>query len=321
MNPVAAIFDSIVLYRYSLVLALAAAAGICFFLACCSYVEIPFIRASAAVLTALVLSLPLSRLVYWYARPDSFASFTQAIRSSGTESCALAGVLAGCALSAILTGGHSGRRTMLDCMSVAGCGAIALGRLGCFFTETDRGQIMVHLTDLPWAYPVANASGFPEFRFATFVFQAAAAAVLGILLAVVFSKRKQPGNVTALFLLLYSASQVILDSTRYDSLYLRSNGFVSIVQLLAAAALAAVLILLSVRTVKILGMKFWMILLWVSLVVLFGCTGFAEYYVQRHGQEAVAAYSAMSGCLICIGLLGLLLWHLSQGPRPKTANE
>ena len=60
MNPVAAILDSIVLYRYSLILALASAAGICFFLSCCAHVQIPFQKASAAVLTAVILSLPLA---------------------------------------------------------------------------------------------------------------------------------------------------------------------------------------------------------------------------------------------------------------------
>ena len=66
MHSVAAIFDSLVLYRYSLILALAAGTGICFFLACCTYVQIPSRRASACALAAVLLSLPLSRLIYWY---------------------------------------------------------------------------------------------------------------------------------------------------------------------------------------------------------------------------------------------------------------
>lgn len=312
MNQVAAIFDSVVLYRYSLVLALAGAAGVCFFMACCSHAQIPSGRAATAALMAVVLSLLLSRLVYWYGRPDSFDSLSQALTTPSTENFALAGALAGCSLAALLLGGRGGRKKMLDCMSVAGCGAISLGRLGCFFTATDRGQIMTRLTGLPWAYPVANASGQLEYRFATFLFQSAVAAALAVFLAVVFSKKKRPGDVTMLFILVYSASQVILDSTRYDSLYLRSNGFVSLVQILTAVALALMLVLLCVRAVKVRGRKSWMIPLWFSLAALFGGAGYMEYYVQRHGREAAFAYSIMGACLVCIVALGLLLWCISQ---------
>ena len=38
-----------------------------------------------------------------------------------------------------------------------------------------------------------------------------------------------------------------------------------------------------------------------------GCGGFMEYYVQRRGNEAVFAYSVMSGCLAGIVILTLLI--------------
>lgn len=309
MYPVFAILDSLVLYRYSLVLALAAAAGTCFFMACCSYQDIPPRRAAIVALYAVLLSLPLSRLVYWYGRPDSFASFAQVFTSPATTNFALAGTFAGCILSACMPGNRGNRRKILDCMSVAGCAAISLGRLGCFFTETNRGQIMSSLTGLPWAYPVANASGQLEYRFATFLFQAVIAAALGIFLAVVFfRKRSRDGDVTLLFVLCYSASQVILDSTRYDSLYLRSNGFISMVQVLSAVALVSVLVILCVRAIKVQGFRKWMVPSLVMLPVLLGCAGYMEYYVQRHGREAGFAYSIMGSCLAGIVILGLLFW-------------
>ena len=310
MNSVAAILNSLVLYRYSLILALAGAAGICFFMACCSHAQIPVFQASMAAFLAVALSLPLARLFYWYGRPDRFPSLFQAITSPDTEAFALSGAMAGCILAAFLSGRQ---KKMLDCMCIAGCGAIALGRLGCFFTKTDRGQIMVRLTSFPWAYPVTNVSGQLEYRFATFAFQAAVAAALGIFLAVLFFRKKpRSGDTTSLFLLFYSASQVILDSTRYDSLYLRSNGFVSMVQVFSAAALVSVLVFLCIRTAKRLGWKAWMIPLWISLTVLFALTGYMEYYVQRHGRAAAFAYSIMGSCLAALVGLGLLLWHLSR---------
>lgn len=318
MNPVAAILDSIVLYRYSLILALASAAGICFFLACCTHVQIPFQKSSAAVFMAVILSLPLARLVYWYGRPDSFSSFFQVLTSPATESFALAGVVAGCFLAAVIGGGQEYRKQMLDCMAVAGCSAIALGRLGSFFTDTDRGQVMTQLTGLPWAYPVANISGQLEYRFATFLFQAAVAGALGIFLAAIFRRKKyRQGDLFLLFTLCYSASQVILDSTRYDSLYLRSNGFISMVQVFSAIALVVVLVILCIRTKKALGFRGWMVPLWASLAALFGCAGYMEYYVQRHGREAAFSYSIMGFCLLCMIGLGLMLWKWSRNAEKE----
>ena len=318
MNPVAAILGSLILYRYSLILALAAAAGICFFMACCSYVQIPPRRAAAVVLSSVCLSLPLSRLVYWYGRPDSFASLSRALTAPFTTNFALAGAFAGCIVSAVAFGGRNNRRRILDSMSVAGCWTISLGRLGCFFTETDRGQIMTYFTGLPWAYPVENASGQLEYRFATFLFQALAAALLGVFLTTVFLRKKaRQGDVSVLFFLCYSASQVILDSTRYDSLYLRSNGFVSLVQVLSAAALLGSIILLCVRNLKSRGFRFWMVPLWMILSALFVGAGYMEYYVQRHGREAVFAYSVMGSCLAVTVIIGLFLWRLSRSPATE----
>ncbi len=313
MNPVAAILDFCVLYRYSLILSFSAGASICFFMACCSYIRIPSHRAAAAALTAVLLSLPLSRLAYWYGRPDSFSSLSQALTAPYTEALALTGVMTGAVLSALIMSGNGNRKKMLDCMSIAGCAGLFLGRLGCFFTEKDRGQIMAHFTTLPWAYPVANTSGHLEYRFATFLFQAAAAAVLGAILALIFFRKKtRHGDVAILFVLFYSASQIILDSTRYDSLYLPSNGFISIVQVLSAVALGLVILFLNIRAVRTLGCKGWMLPLWISLVPIFGGVGYMEYYVQRHGRDAAFAYSAMGIYLAAIVDIGLLLWYLTQ---------
>lgn len=313
MNSVAAILDSFVLYRYSLILALASGAAVCYFMACCSYVEIPSLRSSACALAAILFSLPLSRLIYWYERPNGLPSYWLTLTSASTEVFALSGVFFGCILAALIFGGIGNRKKILDCMSVSGCAGLALGRLGCFFTSMNRGQIMIHRMELPWAYPVVTAFGQVEYRFATFLFQAGIAALLGIFLAVLFFRKKtRSGELSILFLLFYCASQIILDSTRYDSLSLRSNGFVSLVQILSALGLVIVLVYLCIRTIRIFGWKSLMIPLWSVLMALLAGVGYMEYYVQRHGREAVLAYTAMSSCLAGIVSIGLLLWYLLQ---------
>ena len=104
---------------------------------------------------------------------------------------------------------------------------------------------------------------------------------------------------------------MVLDSTRYDSLFFRSNGFVSVVQVLGALGLALAVIVFSRRMVKARGMRAWMIFLWLAIAGLIGGAGYMEYYVQRRGNEALFAYSVMSACLLAIVCLTLVIRNLA----------
>lgn len=317
MNSVAFLWNTATVYWYSVVLALAICAGICLFMACCLHAGLSGTKAAAAALLSVVLGGLFGRLLYWNCRADSFETLVQALTTPAAGCFALAGGFFGCTVSAAVVNRRNPELLpMLDCMSIAGCAAIALGRLGNFFTAADRGQIAADLTWLPWAYPVQNsASGLPEYRFATFLFQALVCLVLlAVLLWLFFSPKQRytNGDLTALFLLVYGASQVLLDSTRYDSLYLRSNGFVSMVQILAAVALAGGIGYFSWRGVKTGGVRRWMIPVWVLIAGFFGCAGYMEYYVQRHGRLSFFCYSVMEHCLVGIVVLSILLWRSAQ---------
>lgn len=317
MNPVAFLLNTTTVYWYSVVLALAVCAGICMFLACCLQNGIPGNKAALAALLSVVLGALLGRLLYWNCRADSFESLLQALTTPAAGCFALAGGFLGCILAALAVNRLTpALPAMLDCMSIAGCGAIFLGRLGNFFSASDRGQIVADLTWLPWAYPVQNsASGLPEYRLATFLFQSLVVLVLLAVLLWLFFRKKDhlaDGDLTALFLLVYGASQVLLDSTRYDSLYLRSNGFVSMVQILAAVALAGGIGYFSWKAVKARGVQKGTVVLWVLIAGLFGCAGYMEYYVQRHGRLAFFCYSVMEHCLVGIVVLSIVLWRKSR---------
>ena len=130
------------------------------------------------------------------------------------------------------------------------------------------------------------------------------------------------GDTTLLFLICYGASQVILDSTRYDSLFFRSNGFVSIVQVLGACAIGFPTIWLSIRLVKQRGFKLWYIGLWLAWAALMGLGGYMEYYVQRHGDRAVFAYSLMGAALVALVALGIAIWYLAEkAPKKEILSE
>lgn len=315
MERIAFIFGSTFIYWNSVVLTLAAGTAICIFLA--FYLpEGQGNAAAVAVPMALVLSLFFGRLIHWYFRPDSYTGFLKAVTDYTSGGYALPGCFAACGLTAgILRLLRLEREPLrlLDAMSLGGCAGIAVGRLACFFSPADRGQLLQNLRTLPFAYPVNNVvTGAPEYRLATFVIQAMATALIfGGLTAFTLSVRRRRGDAALLFLLLYGLSQAVLDSTRYDSLFLRSNGFVRVTQLLSAAALTAVSAVFSVRMGKTRGFRWWYVPLWLLMLALLGGAGYMEYYVQRHGDRALFAYASMTACLGTFAALSLLTYRAS----------
>lgn len=326
MERIAFIFGENFVYWSAIILTLATASAACVFVALYLGKSGKGAAAALAVPLSLVLSLVLARFMHWYCRSDSYDSFLRAMTDYSSGGYALMGVFGGCFLAALLLRLlHMTKDLpeMLDCMCLAGSLGIAVGRLSSFFNSSDRGQIVEGMTELPWIYPVTNAvSGAVEYRLATFVIQAMAAGGIFLVLLVFYLAGNcrgtlKSGDTTLLFLLCYGASQVVLDSTRYDSLFFRSNGFVSIVQVLGALGMALAILLFSRRMVKVRGFRAWQIGLWVLIAALIGGAGYMEYHVQRHGDQAVFAYSVMSACLTAVVLLTLLIRGL--GARRKTA--
>lgn len=329
MDRIAFIINGTFLYWTSIVLTLAVAVAVCFFLALYLWKSGKMVAGAVVVPVAMVLSLIFGRLMHWYSSANSYASYLSAITDYSSGGYALTGVFAGCAIAAALVRVmHLTRNLpeMLDCMCLAGSAGIAVGRLSSFFNASDRGQIAESVQSLPWVYPVTNAvSGAVEYRLATFLIQAMAAGLLFAVLVIFYiaGNRRgtlKNGDTSLIFLLCYGASQVVLDSTRYDSLFFQSNGFVSIVQVLGALAIGLAITTFSVRLVKNRGFKIWYLCLWIPLAALIGGAGYMEYYVQRHGNEAVFAYSVMSGCLGAVVVVTLVL-RLLAGKKPPQTEE
>ena len=320
MDKIAFYSGSTAIYWNSVILTLAAATAICFFLAFYLGKSGNGAAGFAVVPVSIVLSLVFARFFHWYCQSDSYTDFTAAMTNLAEGGYALMGVFLGCILAAVVTRIvclHRNLPEMLDAMSIAACAGMAVGRLSALFNASDRGQVLVNFRSLPIAYPVNNAvSGAVEYRLATFALQSMVALVLFIGLTVFYNKgqkrgKLRDGDTCLLFLLFYGASQVVLDSTRYDSLFFRSNGFVSVVQVLGAVALVLAMILFSRRMVKARGFRAWQIFLWLLIGIAIGGAGYMEYYVQRRGNEALFAYSVMSGCLLFVILLTLLIRFLA----------
>ena len=326
MNKIAFYIDSSPIYWNSVVLTLAAATAICFFLAFYLGKSGNGAAGFAVIPVSVALSLVCARFFHWYCQSDSYTGFYVAMTNYAEGGYALMGVFLGCLLAAVITRIvclHRNLPETLDAMSLAACAGMAVGRLSALFNASDRGQVLVNFRSLPIAYPVNNAvSGAVEYRLATFALQAIVALILFIGLTLFYNQGRKrgklrDGDTCLIFLLLYGASQVVLDSTRYDSLFFRSNGFVSVVQVLGAAALVLAILLFSRRMVKARGFRAWQIFLWLFIGIAMGCAGYMEYYVQRRGNEALFAYSVMSGCLAVVIALTLLIRGLAVSVERK----
>lgn len=316
MERIAFIIGHTYLYWSSIILLLAGMAAVCLFLSLYLRKKKRILSGLIAVILAAIMSFVLSRLAYWYFRPDSYESMEAALDWIQPGGAALMGVFAGCFLAAVslwLFQLEKDLPDLLDCMSIALCFGIGLGQLSSFFNNAGRGMTVGIGWGLPWAVSTLNpVSGAMEHRFASFLIQAMAAGVLFLVLLVFYLVGKgKRGDTTLLFLLVYGASQVVLDSTRYDSLYLRSNGFVSAVQVLGAAGILLAALVFAVRLVRAGGWKKWHALLWLGQAACLGLAGYMEYHVQRHGNQALFAYSTMSGALAGVIILILATRHLA----------
>jgi len=329
MEKIAFISGGIFIYWSSIILALAALAAITVFAAVYLAKSDDLVGASVTVPLAMVASIVLSRLIHWYCRSDAYESMAAALTDYTKGGYALMGIfLATLVVAALLRLFRVVKNLlqMYDSMAIGAGVGIAVGRLASLFNASDRGMALPESVGFPFAFPVTNTvSGVVENRLATFMIQSGIVAALVVLLVLYMviskiAKNKIPdGDVALIFLLAYGASQIVCDSTRYDSLFLRSNGFISVVQILGLVAMVVPIVVFSVRAVKNMGIKKIHFVLWVLILGMMGLAGYMEYYVQRHGNEAAFAYSLMSGGLLAIVLVTLVIRFMGNLAGKKKA--
>ncbi len=336
MNEYALSIGSHVVYWSSVMIVLACAA--CFFL---TYALFTAHGGRAAALwlllpVAVVLSVVLSRFLHWYCHEEQYTGFWKAMTDYSTGSYCMPGVLLGTALAVLvvrLLGFTSNARRLFDCLAPGAALGIGLIRLSCLFTSADRSKILVRrpfFQRLPLASGIQTVSGGTEYRFATFFVQFLAMMVLCLLLLRFFDRRRrwpmkggQPrdGHVALMFLIGYCASELVLDSTRYDASFARFNGFVSIVQILSAVTLLVVLIIYSVRSIRANGLRGYHWLLWIGFWLAVGGTGVLEYLVQRYGNSYLACYSGMSVTCLLIAFVDYRMYLTVCGNKPRRSRE
>ena len=213
----------------------------------------------------------------------------------------------------VLEGIFSGRNLAL----LGAALAVAFIRLSAVFNNSCRGKIAVKaaaLQHLPLASPI-YINGAPDYRFATFFVEfLVMLAAAFVLMRFYFARRSLPmrggessdGHTMRLFLLIFSAAELILDSTRYDSSFMHFNGFVSIVQMVAAITVLIILVHYSRVSIRVngRGARHWA--LWIAFFLSLVCVGLSEYFVQRHGDWYGRCYFAM---FIGVTVMAASVWR------------
>lgn len=323
MENAALILGSLTFSRSGVVLCLAALSGGCAFLGLQRNRRKDLFPAMAVLLFGVLLSLPLSRLIHWYSNTSQYPSFFAALTDYSTGGFVVLGVYAAFLLSALLMYALGAVRklpTLLDDLSCAGMLAASLGKLACLFSPVCRSKFTLEgefFRRLPFMVSSTLSNGTVEWRIATFCLQSIAYFLIFLAAALLFRGRRG-GESFALTLSLAGAVHVVLDSTRYDAAYLRSNGFVSITQIFCLAALLAVAVVFSVRSVKRSGLCGRHFLYWLLWAAFAGVGGYCEYYVQRHGASFLRTYTLMELCFLALFVLNLLLCDFR--PKKKTAS-
>lgn len=313
MNPIAFTLGSHVVYWSSVIIALAVCA--CFTMTCALFTSHGGHSVTVWVLLPLsvLFSVLLGRLLHWYCHIEQYDSFGKAMTDLASGGFVLTGALLGTTLAglAVKAMGLTGNlRRLFDCLAPGAALGIALIRLSALWGDSCRGKIVVErpaLQHLPLAAAVSTVDGGTEYRFATFFVHFLLMLLVFWLLLRFFRKRRrypmkagQPrdGNVALMFLTWYSATELVADSTRYDSSFMPINGFVSLVQVVSGLTLLGVLIVYTVRSVRANGRTPRLWLLWGGFWLSVAGTGVLEYLIQRHGNWYLFCYPAMSLCCL-----------------------
>ena len=319
MNAIALCIGSTVIYWGSLVITLGLLAALLMTL----YLQRAVGGRSAPVLLFMILlllfSVPLCRALHWYCHIEQYESFRAAMTDYDSGSYVLSGALLGAWLAALLAAridrGCSGA-ALLDVFAPGAALAVAFIRLSALFNSSCRSKIVFRsetpaLRHLPLASGVPDTAGKLEYRFATFFVQFLLMLLICWLLLRFFSRRREipmrsgsrEGNTARMFLLYYSACELLMDSTRYDSSFMHFNGFVSMVQMISAVSILGVLVYYSIHWLRADGgrptrrHRRWWIAWFLTLVMV----GMSEYLVQRFGDWYVACYAGMAlGCVLMV---------------------
>ena len=336
MNPVAYLNGDTVIYWSGLIIALGIAAGFLLSYAIWTahtnkgaalWVFLPF---------AIVLSVLFCRLLHFYCHDEQYLSFGDALVNYSSGGFALAGSLLGVFLAALIVKAFKLVRSsaaLLDVIAPGFALSIAFIRLSAFFGTSGRSKFAVStplFRHLPFSVAMVDSAGNVEYRVASFFIEFLLFMAVAILLVLMYYNcrgrsmlppEKKNGHVARIFLVLYSIIEIVIDSTRYDSLtiHFRTSllqklnkfaSFIKLAQVIGAIVLICVLVHYVKMSVKCNGKKWYQFAAVGAFIAATAAAGyFGEYWVQRAPDTAQLRYAIMSLCMIADAVIIYLMYR------------
>ncbi len=257
-----------------------------------------------AALLALPLGLLGARLFYCVARVYYFLEIgLENIPRLWDGGYALWGAAGGVALSAVIAAKREKQPLgkLLDTLAPPAALVIALTRFAEYFSGEGRGFYMDQEAFCFFPVSVYRAD-YGEWNLAVFVWEGVTALVI---LAVLLRGKRKTGDTARLFLLLYSACQILLESLRRDS-YL-SWQFLRVSQLIAALILAGMMVAACRRHGKPAGEGLrrgrLVVVCWCLFVAAIGCCVWLEFAIDKSATLSVDLAHVLEA--VCCAVLGV----------------
>ncbi len=247
----AGVFLGMNIYSYSIFLCLSIVAGLTVMLFCQKKRRLHKDTALRYGLWAIPLGIVFARLFYCFARWDYVFNergwtFLFSLWEGGF---ALYGALLGCLLAALILAKLSRVKAgdLLDCIAPGAALTIAVARFAEAFTSQGVGGLVE--TEALQQFPFAVQNMYGDWVLPVFFYEGVAAILIGIIAYVILSRKGiRPGDTALMFLLLFGAAQVVLESLRQDD-YLRW-GFVKVSQMASMGLVLIVSVLFGRRAVS-----------------------------------------------------------------------
>lgn len=252
-------------------------------------------RALIASALMLPLGLIVSRALYCLADTGfhAVASLQNALDIT-RGGLSMFGALFGMVLAVRIAAGRDSSlwRRLLDCFAPSAMSFILFARLGERYTALGLSR------------PLVSGEGLPSFLIyrdtydaylKTWLLEAAAALVLYLVLSRKLKRAHREGGVFLLGVLLFSLTQVIFESLRYDG-HMRS-GFVGVQQVLSAILYAGAVAAMALRgrNMPALRRPAWLILVLTGVAVML-CL-WLEFLIDRSALNKGLLYALYTLCL------------------------
>lgn len=283
---------------------------------------------------SIVTSIFAARAIHWYCNMEHYESFQSAMQIQNDGGYCIVGVLFGTWFVALLLAATRIVKSPYEILDAIAPGiAFVLGmiRFSDIYSDSCRGKFV--LTDarffkLPVGIPM-RIGGAEEYRlaafFISFLFLMLTMILVSVFRLIVVAGRdyrygiKASGHTYRMFLLLYSMSEIFIDSIRYDSEHLFFSGealanlnkgasFMGLSQFVAALVLIYLAIYYFVRAIKERHSKTAQVFLLILFIVGLIMAGVSEYLVQRYSGMYVAYYSVQIAGILFMGL-GIYFQH------------